>query len=113
IEPTPPIATRSPSVAMLSKPNPDPIVPPPAAAIPQAIAPTAPATDAPMRSNVDQTQACARDEPRLVQLRANPLPDEVLKFQKELTCTKLESQVKRLLESVSADTALNATPAVT
>lgn len=111
IAPAPSTATRSPSVAMLS--NPSPTTPPPATVIPQANAPAAATIDTPLRNNVDQAQACARDEPRLVQLRANPAPDEVLKFRRELTCVKLESQVKRLLESVAIDAAPPSTPVVT
>jgi hypothetical protein len=55
------------------------------------------------REAVDPALACARDEQRLAQLRADPTPEQVAKFQKELTCPRLEAQVKRLLESVSAD----------
>jgi hypothetical protein len=36
-------------------------------------------------------------------LRADPQPEQVLKFQHELFCTRLEAQVQRLLESVSND----------
>jgi hypothetical protein len=55
------------------------------------------------REAIDPQLACSRDEQRLTQLRADPTPEQVAKFQKELTCPRLEAQVQRLLESVSVD----------
>jgi Caspase domain len=74
------------TIARLNPPNPNPALPNPA-----------------VREAVDPAAACAREEQRLAQLRADPSPEQVLKFQRELFCTRLESQVRRLLESVSAD----------
>jgi Caspase domain len=83
--PAPPAAVPSPSPTVIARTNPNP-QPTPVA-----------------REAVDPALACARDEQRLAQLRADPTPEQVAKFQKELTCPRLEAQVKRLLESVSAD----------
>ena len=44
--------------------------------------------------------ACKRDEERLVHLRAAPIADDVLRFEREMTCAKLRPQVVRLRESV-------------
>jgi hypothetical protein len=55
------------------------------------------------REAIDPALACARDEQRLTQLRAAPSADQVARFQRELTCPRLEAQVQRLLESVSVD----------
>jgi hypothetical protein len=56
-----------------------------------------------VRDTVDPAVICAREEQRLAQLRADPSPEQVLKFQHELFCTRLAAQVQRLLESVSND----------
>jgi chemotaxis protein histidine kinase CheA len=49
-----------------------------------------------------QDQAsCKRDEERLARLRISQDPDEVIRFERELTCEKLRPQVIRLRESVA------------
>jgi len=44
--------------------------------------------------------ACPRDLERLAHLRAAPVADEVIRFERELTCERLRPQVIRLRESV-------------
>jgi Caspase domain len=53
-------------------------------------------------ATIPQAEACKRDEARLIHLRANPDRDEVIRFERELACIKLRSQVLRLKESVLA-----------
>src|SRR5581483_11119229 len=55
------------------------------------------------RTAVDPNVACPQDEQRLAQLRADPQPEQVVKFQRELTCIRLQAQVRRLLESIAID----------
>jgi hypothetical protein len=52
-----------------------------------------------------QAQDCQRDEERLVRLRASQDRNEVVRFEKELTCTRLRAQVLRLRESLGGDPA--------
>jgi hypothetical protein len=54
---------------------------------------------------IAQPQACQRDEERLVKLRASQNRDDVVRFEKELTCTRLRAQVLRLRESLGGDPA--------
>jgi hypothetical protein len=49
---------------------------------------------------------CDRDEARLARLRANPVPEEIINFQREVACTRLRPQVQRLFESIVGDAAL-------
>ena len=44
--------------------------------------------------------ACARDKARLSQLRADPSPDALAKFDRELGCEQIRPQLKRLRESL-------------
>jgi hypothetical protein len=46
---------------------------------------------------------CTRDQDRLARLRALPVRDEVLRFERELSCERLRPQVIRLRESVGAN----------
>jgi hypothetical protein len=41
----------------------------------------------------DPARVCIRDEQRLAQLRSNPVPEEVTRFQRDLACTRLHAQV--------------------
>jgi uncharacterized caspase-like protein len=50
----------------------------------------------------DSAQACEAAAQRLARLRADPKPDEVVRFAHDLTCEALRPQVLRLLESVGA-----------
>ena len=49
----------------------------------------------------DPALACSRDELRLARLRSDPVPDEVARLQRELSCDKLRAQVQRLFESIA------------
>ncbi len=49
----------------------------------------------------DPALACSRDEQRLARLRSDPVPDEVARLQRELSCDKLRAQVQRLFESIA------------
>jgi hypothetical protein len=59
----------------------------------------------------DPATACNRDEQRLEHLRANPVPEEIAKFQRELSCSRLRLQVQRLYESVATGPLAPAAPA--
>ena len=48
-------------------------------------------------------EICKRDEEKLARLRANPAPDEIARFERELGCTRLRPQVVRLRESLNAN----------
>ena len=56
-------------------------------------------------------QVCARDEDRLVRLRANPTSDEATHFASELNCEKLRPQLSRLMESLGFAMPAPASPA--
>jgi hypothetical protein len=58
----------------------------------------------------DPELRCGRDELRLTQLRSNPVPDEIARFQHELSCSRLQAQVQRLFESVAAGPPASAPP---
>jgi hypothetical protein len=45
-------------------------------------------------------EACARDTLRLQQLRAEPNPEEIRKFERDLSCEHLRPQVQRLCDSI-------------
>ena len=81
-----------------AKPNPAASPSPPAAAKAEPAKPAAPAVAA---IEVDPVAACNRDEQRLERLRADPVPDEIARFQRELSCVRLRAQVQRLYESVA------------
>jgi hypothetical protein len=49
-----------------------------------------------------QDEACKHDEQTLARLRVSQSRDEVLRFERELTCARLRPQVVRLRESVGA-----------
>ena len=51
-------------------------------------------------------QACKRDESTLLRLRANPSPEQVVQFARDLACEDLRPQVQRLAESFGAETAV-------
>ena len=44
---------------------------------------------------------CKGDEERLEKLRANPVVDEIARFERELSCAKLHPQIVRLRESIT------------
>jgi uncharacterized caspase-like protein len=47
-----------------------------------------------------QEEICKHDEGRLTKLRANPVSDEIDRFERQLGCAKLRPQIARLRESV-------------
>ncbi|MET0722294.1 MAG: caspase family protein [Tardiphaga sp.] len=81
-----------------------------------AVNPTAPAMTPPAakaepsrpplgaQAAIEPTDPCVRDETRLARLRSNPVPDEIVKFQREVACSRLRPQVQRLFESFVSDT---------
>src|SRR5215831_18880512 len=79
---------------------------PPAVANAKALLPGSPKRSPQPAEAVDPSLACSRDEQRLARLRADPAPDQIVRFEKELTCARLRSQVLRLLESVSVEPAV-------
>jgi hypothetical protein len=93
------------------QPNPVANVPTPAAVVvAKAELPKGPELQA-AREAVDPATACIRDEQRLARLRAEPSRDQIVNFQKELSCDRLRSQVQRLLESMMPDALQPAAPA--
>jgi hypothetical protein len=52
---------------------------------------------------VPQEQICKHDQERLARLRVSQVPDEVIRFERELRCERLRAQLLRLLDSVSPD----------
>jgi uncharacterized caspase-like protein len=50
-----------------------------------------------------QEQACKRDADSLARLRASPVPEDVIRFERELGCERLRAQVLRLRESLGIE----------
>jgi caspase domain-containing protein len=102
VAPVPPVAA-----APAPPPVPAPTLPKPAVVTPAPAPPTAnaevPKPPLPAPQTVDP---CVRDEARLARLRANPAPEEIINFQREIACTRLRLQVQRLFESYVGDTVL-------
>jgi hypothetical protein len=113
--PPPAVATREPAprpIAAPAEPNrvdkPAPTIAtaPPAKAEPAKASPppkSQAALEPPQKPQaaVDPAVACGRDELRLARLRSDPVPDEVARLQRELSCDKLRPQVQRLFESIA------------
>ena len=91
--PVPVPALPKPVVANPTPPSTPPVV---KAELPKP--PPLPAQPAP-----EITDPCVRDETRLARLRANPTPDEIIDFQREVACKRLRPQVERLFESFVSD----------
>jgi hypothetical protein len=122
--PPPPQQVAKPAVAPVPSPpvvvatQPKPVAAPPAPAPPNPAANMAVAkAEIPKgpellaaREAVDSATACARDEQRLARLRSEPSRDQIVNFQKELSCGRLRSQVQRLLESMMPDAVQQAAP---
>jgi hypothetical protein len=109
----PPAQTAAVPPALTRPPNPQAaIVPLPSpTAVARATSAPNPLQSAPVaRDAIDPALVCTREEQRLAQLRADPSPEQVAKFQKELNCARLQAQVRRLLESVSNDPQRQAAP---
>jgi caspase domain-containing protein len=118
--PPPVVATREPPArpaaaaapvepSPIEKPSPVTAKPVPPKVEP-AKAPPPPASQAALEPE-DPARACGRDEQRLARLRSNPVPDEIARFQTELSCGRLHAQVQRLWESVAAAPPASAPPA--
>jgi hypothetical protein len=78
---------------------------PPAVANAKAMLPASPERSPQPAEAVDPSLACSRDEQGLKRLRAEPAPDQIVRFEKELACPGLREQVRRLRESVSVEPA--------
>jgi hypothetical protein len=105
VAPVPPVAAAPapPPVSVPTLPKPVAVTPVPAPPTANADVPKPPPPAQPAPQTVDP---CVRDEARLARLRANPTPDEIVNFQREVACTRLRAQVQRLFESSVGDTAL-------
>jgi Caspase domain len=105
VAPVPPVAA-APAPPPVSVPTlPKPVVASPAPTPPTANA-EVPKPPLPPQAPPQTADPCVRDEARLARLRANPTPDEIVNFQREVACTRLRAQVQRLFESFVGDTAL-------
>jgi hypothetical protein len=96
--------------------QPTPVQPAPVANVPPPAAVVVAKAELPKaaevaREAVDPATACIRDEQRLARLRAEPSRDQIVNFQKDLSCDRLRSQVQRLLESMMPDPPQQASPA--
>jgi hypothetical protein len=92
------------TIALVPLPLPAPL--PPAVANAKAMLPTSPERSPQPAEALDPSQACIRDKQRLEQLRAEPDTDQIVRFEKELTCESLRQQVERLRESVGGEPAI-------
>jgi Caspase domain len=114
IQPSPAVAPPKPNPVASPAPPAAPAVQPSVAAAPAKPTPVAspalpvpPAKPAPTTLaavEADPAAACSRDEQRLARLRSEPAPDEIAKFQRELSCVRLKAQVQRLFESIANST---------
>jgi hypothetical protein len=119
--PPPAVAAREPrpSAAIVptepnraEKPAPNSVNASPANASPAKPEPAKPEpANAPKaQAALDPALACSRDELRLARLRSDPVPDEVARLQRELSCDKLRPQVMRLFESIATVPPASAAP---
>src|SRR5262249_50403922 len=76
--------------------------PPVVASQPNQASPIAPQVAQPS-SPVYDDAACKREQATLKRLRASRNRDEVVRFERDLTCARRRSQVVRLRESVVTD----------
>jgi Caspase domain len=104
VAPVPPVAAAptSPPVSAPAQPEPA-VVSPTAPATPPAVKAELPKPPLPAQAAPEPADPCVRDEARLARLRANPAPDEIVNFQREVACTRLRAQVQRLFESFVSD----------
>jgi caspase domain-containing protein len=65
-----------------------------------AQAPKDSAPQQPMPAGYRPEEICARETERLQRLRADPNPDEIRKFERDLSCEQLRPQVQRLCDSI-------------
>src|SRR5262249_15323353 len=109
VAPAPPVAAAPvpPPASVPAPPKPVAIIPAPAPAIaPPAVNAEVPKPPLPAQAPPQTTDPCVRDEARLARLRANPVPEEIINFQREVACSRLRLQVQRLFESFVGDTGL-------
>jgi hypothetical protein len=59
----------------------------------------------PQAGPASMEQSCERDGAKLARLRGSPSREEVVQFERSLTCEKLRPQVMRLRESLTPDAA--------
>jgi hypothetical protein len=87
-----------------------PLVPSPVVALAAPVAPATPPGEPSQSMQLrlqtalekeDQASACNRDEQRLARVRSMPSADEIVRFERELGCTRLMPQVQRLFESIA------------
>jgi caspase domain-containing protein len=105
VAPVPPpvaAAPTSPPVSAPTQPKPA-VVNPTAPAAPPAVKAELPKPPLPAQVAPETADPCVRDEARLARLRANPAPDEIINFQREVACQRLRAQVQRLFESFVSD----------
>jgi hypothetical protein len=101
----PPVAAASPAPPVSVLPLPKPvIVNPSLPTTPPAVKAELPKPPVLAQPAPEITEPCIRDEARLARLRANPAPDEIISFQRDVACKRLRSQVQRLFESFVSDT---------
>jgi hypothetical protein len=62
-----------------------------------------PKADSAKAAALRSSDPCRRDEETLVRLRASPVRQDVLRFERELACERLRPQVLRLRESLGSD----------
>jgi hypothetical protein len=94
----------APTIANAPPPKPEPAKAPPPPKSQAALEPPKPqaAVEPPKpQAALDPALACGRDEQRLARLRSDPVPDEIARLQRELSCDKLRPQVQRLFESIA------------
>ena len=101
--------------AIVVRPNPPVVAPPqpnaagnPAPPAAPALARAEPAKPPQPRASAapeppDPALACSRDEQRLARLRSNPVADDIVSFQRELSCARLGPQLQRLVESLAIE----------
>ncbi|MBY0298255.1 MAG: caspase family protein [Methylobacterium sp.] len=84
---------------------------------PKLLPGTRPPTEDPVTAAIDpgpkalppaagRAEACQRDAETLARLRTRRVPEEILRFRRELTCEELRPQLARLIESTAAEEAL-------
>jgi Caspase domain len=103
--PPPAVAAREPA----ARPAPSTVNASPANASPAKAEPANAPPPKPQAA-LDPALACSRDELRLARLRSDPVPDEVARLQRELSCDKLRPQVLRLFESIATVPPASAAP---
>jgi len=94
----------APTIANAPPPKPEPAKAPPPPKSQAALEPPKPqaAVEPPKpQAALDPAVACGRDEQRLARLRSDPVPDEIARLQRELSCDRLRPQVQRLFESIA------------